>query len=206
VNIEEVKLGVSGKVKDCCDPGTGQTVTNGKKEGTVSIEASIRNLNVQIWPLPPTMIDKTWSVSAFGQIGEVRILFLAGVFIRSDIKFGAEGGVRLDACGTENCGFGGVTAAVSIGLVGEVSAQGCFDSTFTSPVCSPTIDVSIAPLTLGIEGKAGYNEAKCDEGLSGYIKVLGLKASFEFKLPLLPALSAEYQIFGGFCALGNCPP
>ncbi len=206
VQIEEVKLGVSGKVKDCCDPGNGQTVTNGKKEGTVSIEASIRNLNVQIWPLPPTMIDKTWSVSAFGQIGEVRILFLAGVFIRSNIKFGAEGGVRLDACGSENCGFGGVTAAVSIGLVGEVSAQGCFDSTFTSPVCTPTVDVSIAPLTLSIAGKAGYNEAKCDEGLSGYVKVLGLKASFEFKLPLLPALSAEYEIFGGFCALGNCPP
>src|SRR5205823_6328160 len=162
--IEEVTLGVSTRVKDCCDPASGQTVTNGQTEETVNIEAKIAGLDVQIWPLPPTAIDKTWSVTAFGQIAEVRIVFIAGVFIRSDITFGAEGGIRTDACGTESCAFGGLTAGASIGLVGEISAQGCFDSTFTQPVCSPTLDISLAPLTLTIEGKVGYNEASCTAG------------------------------------------
>ena len=122
--IESLKLGVTEKVKDCCDPATGNTVPEGKTETTVSIQATIRNLNVQIWPLPPTMIDKTFSASAFGQIVEVRILFLAGVFIRSDLTFGGEGGLRTDACGTENCPFGGLTAGVNIGLAVEVSGAG----------------------------------------------------------------------------------
>lgn len=206
VNIESVKLGVTKKVKDCCDPATGNAVTNGKTETTTSIQATIRNLNIQIWPLPPTMIDRTFSVSAFGEIAEVRILFLAGVFIRSDLTFGGEGGIRTDACGSENCLFGGLTAGINLGLVAEISAQGCFDSTLTQKFCSPTLDVSIAPISLGIEGHAGFNEAKCDDGLDGFVKVLGVKASIEFKLPLLPTLSAEYEIFGGFCALGTCPP
>ena len=202
--IEELKLGVSGKAKDCCDPQSGQTVAFGRKEASANIQASIRNLNVQIWPLPPTMFDKTWSVTAFGEIVEVRILFLAGVFIRSDLNFGGEGGIRSDACGTENCAFGGITANVSSGLVAEISAQGCFDSTLTRRYCSPTLDVTVAPITLNIQGSAGYNQAKCDTGLSGFVKVLGAKISIEFKLPLLPSLGAEYEIFGGFCALGDC--
>ncbi len=204
--IDSVELAVTRKVKDCCDPATGNTVTNGKTETTTTIQAVVHNLNVQIWPLPPTMIDKTFSVSAFGEIVEVRILFLAGVFIRSDLTFGGEGGIRTDACGSENCGFGGVTANVNLGLVATISAQGCFDSTLTQQFCSPTIDASLAPLSLQIEGHAGFNESKCDDGLDGFVKVLGVKASIEFKLPLLPTLTAEYQIFGGFCALGNCPP
>jgi glucodextranase-like protein len=204
--IESLKLGVTEKVKDCCDPATGNTVPEGKTETTVNIQATIRNLNVQIWPLPPTMIDKTFSASAFGQIVEVRILFLAGVFIRSDLTFGGEGGLRTDACGTENCAFGGLTAGVNIGLAVEVSAQGCFDSTFTGQSCTPTLDVTVAPLVLSIEGHAGFNEAKCDEGLSGFVKVLGVKFSVDFKLPLLPTFTFEREIFGGFCALGTCPP
>ena len=204
--IESVKLGVTEKVKDCCDPATGNTVPNGKTETTTTIQATIRNLNVQLWPQPPTMIDKTFSVTVLGEIVEVRILFLAGVFLRSDLTFGGEGGLRTDACGSENCAFGGLTASVNIALVGEISAQGCFDSTLTQQYCSPTIDASIAPLSLAIEGHAGFNEAKCDQGLSGFVKVLGVKASLEFKLPLLPTLSVDYEIFGGFCALGTCPP
>jgi len=204
--IESLKLGVTEKVKDCCDPASGNTVPEGKTETTVSIQATIRNLNVQIWPLPPTMIDKTFSASAFGQIVEVRILFLAGVFIRSDLTFGGEGGLRTDACGTENCPFGGLTAGVNIGLAVEVSAQGCFESTLTSQSCTPTLDITVAPLVLSIEGHAGFNEAKCDEGLSGFVKVLGVKFSVDFKLPLLPTFTFEREIFGGFCALGTCPP
>ena len=204
--LESLKLGVTEKVKDCCDPSSGNTVPEGKTETTVNIQATIRNLNVQIWPLPPTMLDKTFSASAFGQIVEVRILFLAGVFIRSDLTFGGEGGLRTDACGTENCAFGGITAGINLGLVAEVSAQGCFDSTFTGQDCTPTLNVSVAPIVLSIEGHAGVNEAKCDQGLSGFVKVLGVKFSVDFKLPLLPTFTFEYEIFGGFCALGTCPP
>lgn len=204
--LESLKLGVTEKVKDCCDPSTGNSVPEGKTETTTTIQATIRNLNVQIWPLPPTMLDKTFSASAFGQIVEVRILFLAGVFIRSDLTFGGEAGLRTDACGTENCGFGGITASLSLGLAVELSAQACFESTLTNQDCTPTLDISAAPIVLAIEGHAGLNEAKCDEGLSGFVKVLGAKISIEFKLPLLPTFSAEYEIFGGFCALGTCPP
>jgi len=204
ITVSEVKLGVQGKAKDCCDPASGNPVRLGKKEGSANIQAKIPAINVQIFPLPPTMIDRRWSVTVFGEIVEVRILFLAGVFIRSELAFGAEGGVRIDACGDENCIFGGLTADLSVGLVVEASAQGCFDSTLTQQYCSPTIDVSFAPITLTFQGRAGYNQAKCGTGISGFVKLANIKLSLEFKLPLLPTLSAEYEIYGGRCLIGNC--
>ncbi|TWI69730.1 carboxypeptidase family protein [Pseudoduganella lurida] len=204
ITLSEVKLSASGKAKDCCDPATGNSVPLGKKEGKAAIELGVSLRRVQIWPLPPTMIDRRWDVTVFGEIIEVRILFLAGVFITSDLKFAGEGGVRLDACGTENCAFGGLGAEVNAALSAEVAAQGCFDSTATQQYCSPTIDAKITPVALSIQGSLGYNQASCTAGMSGFAKVAGVKAALEFKLPLLPTLSVEYEMFGGFCIIGNC--
>ena len=205
IQLEELKFGVQGKAKDCCDPANGDTVSLGKKEGSASVQATIRFRNVQIWPLPPTVIDKRWLQPVFGEIVEVRILFLAGAFLRSDLIFGGEGGIRTDACGSENCAFGGLTADVTAGIALEAAAQGCFSTSLSNTdYCSPTIDVSFAPLTVNVQGRAGFNQANCSAGLSGSLKLVGVKASFEFKLPLLPTLSAEYELFGGVCILGSC--
>jgi len=202
VSFDELDANFQGKQKDCCNPSDGSIVKNGEKEASVNVTLKAKLKDVLLWPPPPNAaIDKTWMLSGFGQIVEVRVVFLAGVVFNSDIIIGGQGGIRKSSCG-EDCGFGGMTAQLANQLGISLSAQGCFESTLTDQVCLPTLDVTPAAVLFSVDGTLGYNQNKCSEGLSGSLKVAGVKFHADFKLPLLPQFSYEATIFDGFCIFG----
>ena len=198
IQLREVKGSFSGKAKDCCDPATG-IEPNGIKEGKVTGELVAKLKDVQLWPpIPGTSFFKQGSVSAFGQIFLVEVVFQAGVFFNADLTLGAEGGFRSDKCDEAgNCAFGGATAGVVLELKATITFLACVDSTLTPEYCAGPLEFTPAALEFSVQGNLGFNQGACGDGFSGDIKVLQIVFKVTFAVPGFSGLTFSKVIFGG---------
>ena len=207
IEFEETDLNFQGTAKDCCSPDTGAVTPLGEKTATVGVSLIASLKKVQLWPPPPAgAIDHTFGPISdpFGNLYDLRVVFLAGVFFSSDITLGGSAGIRQSVCDpSNNCVFGGFNGDFSNKLDVEVSAQACVETSLTTKtICTPTLDVTPAAISFSVEGQAGYKQISCTAGLSGALKVGAVKFSATFKIPLLPAVTYTATITDGFCLLG----
>jgi hypothetical protein len=197
VNFKEARVGLKGRMKDCCNKDTG-VVTDGVKEGSaqLTLSADIQNLGLPALSLPT--VSKEFD---FG-IAIISIDFQVGVTLSTSLRINGEAGVRSDACKNEDCGFGELNASLDPELALKVEAIACLETLWTTKHCGG-ITVTPAALRLSFRIGASYNKPSCDSGFKGVMALgrLVFRAVFQLDVPGGPRrLVFEYQLFNGSSA------
>jgi hypothetical protein len=199
INIvfKEARVGVKGRMRDCCNKDTG-IQTDGVKEGSaqITLTADINNLS-----LPPLSFPTISKEFDFG-IAIISIDFQLGVSLTTSLRINAEGGVRDDACKPETCGFGEINASLDPELALKLEAIACVETLWTTKHCGG-ITVQPAALRLSFRVGASFNKPNCDSGFKGVLALgrLVFRAVFQLDVPGSPRrLVFERQLFNGSSA------
>jgi hypothetical protein len=213
IHLEEVKGGVGGKVKDCCDKVKG-IVPEGIKEAfaTFELKAKVKGLTV----FGPPTISKSFDAG----FADIDIDFEVGVKVDADFTLSGKGGHRTELCKdpTKDCFFGEIKGATNVTLKATAKAIVCVEPFWADKSCG-SIEITPASLSAPISVTVSKNEPDCDSDTHGNFNFgkLKFKVSFGFGItdpphPVtgdgefegfkvhFPPLSISYEkvIFDGF--------
>lgn len=172
IHLEEIKAGVTGKVKDCCEKTRG-VVSEGIKETTVtsSLKAKVKGLTLYG---PPT-ISKEFDLG----FAIVDLDLQVGVKVDADITISGSGGKRKEECKNKECIFGEISGGTTVKASAKASAIVCVETFWTSRGCG-SVDVTPVSLSSPITVAGSINKPECDTPLHGSISFGSLK----FKLSI----------------------
>jgi hypothetical protein len=196
INIQftEARVGVKGRVKDCCNKDTG-VQTDGVKEGSaqVTLTAKVENLSLPELSLPT--VSKEFD---FG-IAIISIDFQLGVQLSTNIRINGEAGLRSDACKPETCGFGEINGSFDPELALKLEAIACLETLWTTKHCGG-ISIVPASLRLSIRAGASFNKPNCNSGFQGVLSIgrVVFRAVFQLDVPASPRrIVFERELFKG---------
>jgi hypothetical protein len=197
ITFKEARVGVKGRMKDCCNKDTG-IQTDGIKEGSaqVTLSADVKDLS-----LPPLSFPTISKEFDFG-IAIISVDFQLGVSLTTSFRINGEAGVRNDACKPETCGFGEVNASLDPELALKLEAIACLETLWTTKHCGG-LTLQPAALRLSFRVGASFNKPNCDSGFKGVIALgrLVFRAVFQLDVPGSPRrLVFERQLFNGSSA------
>ena len=195
--FDEVRVGVKGRVKDCCNKDTG-IQTDGVQEGSaqITLTANIQGLSL------PTLSFPTISREFDFGIAIISVDFQLGVQLSTSLRINAEGGIRRDACKPETCPFGEINASLDPELALKAEAIACLETLWTTKHCGG-LSITPASLRLSFRVGASFNKPDCNSGFKGVVSLgrLVFRAVFQLDVPASPRrVVFEFQIFGGSSA------
>src|SRR5262249_10538494 len=166
-HLDEVKAGVEGKVKDCCEKGKG-VIPSGIKEvaGTFELKAKVKGLTLYG---PPT-ISKEFDVG----FGIIDLDLELGAKVDADFSFSAKGGPRQDLCKEKDCFFGEVKAGTNVTAKITAKAIVCVETFWSSRSCG-SIEVTPVSFSAPISLSVTKNIPECDSGTKGHFSFGKLK-------------------------------
>jgi hypothetical protein len=192
IHLDEVKAGVEGKVKDCCEKGKG-FIPSGIKEvaGTFEMKAKVKGLTLYG---PPT-ISKEFDVG----FGIIDLDLELGAKVDADFTFSAKGGPRQDLCKEKDCLFGEIKGGTNVTAKITAKAIVCVETFWSSRSCG-SIEVTPVSFSAPISLSVTKNIPECDSGVKGHFSFgkLKFKLSFGFGITDPPKPTSGGAEFEGF--------
>jgi Calx-beta domain-containing protein/glucodextranase-like protein/carboxypeptidase family protein len=193
VSFDEARVGFRGTARDCCDKDKGP-VTLGEKEGAGTFTLTANLANIPLFGSPSLSREFDFGVAI------VQIDFRVGAFFTTNLRLNAEGGLRTNACNSDqNCGFGELNASIDPEIKTTFEAIACLETLFSSKSCG---GITITPLAIRANFSAGlrFNKPSCGSGLSGFARLgrIVLRAEFALDVPGGPRrFVLQFEVFGG---------
>jgi hypothetical protein len=197
IAFKEARVGLKGRMRDCCNKDTG-VQTDGVKEGSaqVTLTANIENLSLPALSFPTISREFDFGVAI------ISVDLQLGVSLTTSLRINGEAGIRHDACKPEDCGFGELNASLDPEFALKAEAIGCVETLWTTKHCGG-LTITPAALRFSLRVGASYNKPSCDSGLKGVMSLgrIVFRATLQLDIPARPTrLVFEYQLYGGSSA------